>query len=196
VTPFDSHVFDPALVARLARGDRSAAREVYDRLAPTVLTLATRLLKDRSAALEVTQDTFVDVIEKASSLARHDALAAWVRRIAVNHCLSRIRSPWYRRRVLVDDDEELADADGAPRLDESRDLDAALARLPGLTRVVLWMHDVEGHTHREIAALLGRTESFSKSQLSRAHRRLKEWFDGADTGTRRSRSNGAHRAPS
>ena len=53
------------------------------------------------------------------------------------------------------------------------DLDAALANLPSVGRAVVWLHDVEGFTHKEIAALMGKTESFSKSQLSRAYQRLR-----------------------
>jgi RNA polymerase sigma-70 factor (ECF subfamily) len=54
------------------------------------------------------------------------------------------------------------------------DLDAALKRLAPLSRAVVWLHDVEGYTHSEIGRLLGRTASFSKSQLARAHERLRE----------------------
>jgi RNA polymerase sigma factor (sigma-70 family) len=172
--------FDDDLVARLRRGDRAAARAVYDRLAPAVYTLAARILGDRGAAAEVTQDTFVDVIEKAGRLERAGALSAWVRRIAVNHCLARLRSPWHRRRVSLPDGALEATEEALPADGERRDLDAALAGLPADARFVVWMHDVEGHTHGEIAAALGRTESFSKSQLVRARRRLKEWFDDAD----------------
>jgi RNA polymerase sigma-70 factor (ECF subfamily) len=53
------------------------------------------------------------------------------------------------------------------------DLDAALANLPDVARAVVWLHDVEGFTHKEIAGLMGKTESFSKSQLSRAYMRLR-----------------------
>ena len=53
------------------------------------------------------------------------------------------------------------------------DLDSALASLPDVSRVVVWLHDVEGFTHKEIASQLGKTESFSKSQLSRAYRKLR-----------------------
>ena len=58
------------------------------------------------------------------------------------------------------------------------DLERALATLPPLTRSVVWLHDVEGYTHGEIAAMLGGTPSFSKSQLARAHARLRELLDG------------------
>ena len=57
------------------------------------------------------------------------------------------------------------------------DLDAALANLPDVARAVVWLHDVEGFTHKEIAGLMGKTESFSKSQLSRAYRRLRPMLE-------------------
>ena len=57
------------------------------------------------------------------------------------------------------------------------DLDAALAELPPVSRAVVWLHDVEGYTHREIADLMGKSESFSKSQLSRAYQRLRPYLD-------------------
>jgi RNA polymerase sigma-70 factor (ECF subfamily) len=38
---------------------------------------------------------------------------------------------------------------------------------------VVWLHDVEGYTHHEIGRLMGKSSSFSKSQLARAHQRLR-----------------------
>ena len=52
--------------------------------------------------------------------------------------------------------------------------------LPPVSRAVVWLHDVEGYTHREIGEALGRTTSFSKSQLARAYHRLRQLLgDGA-----------------
>ena len=53
------------------------------------------------------------------------------------------------------------------------DLDRAMSNLPDVARAVVWLHDVEGFTHKEIGGLMGKTESFSKSQLSRAYQRLR-----------------------
>jgi RNA polymerase sigma-70 factor (ECF subfamily) len=61
------------------------------------------------------------------------------------------------------------------------DLEAAMTRLPERTRAVVWLHDVEGYTHEEIAELMGMTTSFSKSQLARAHQKLRRWLEGAVT---------------
>ena len=43
---------------------------------------------------------------------------------------------------------------------------------------MVWLHDVEGYKHEEIAELMGMTVSFSKSQLARAHLRLQKMLGG------------------
>ena len=58
------------------------------------------------------------------------------------------------------------------------DLESALQRLPETSRAVVWLHDVEGYTHEDIAEMMGKTVSFSKSQLARAHLRLRGWLGG------------------
>jgi DNA-directed RNA polymerase specialized sigma24 family protein len=45
---------------------------------------------------------------------------------------------------------------------------------------VLWLHDAEGLTHEEIAAAFGRSNSFSKSQLARAHAQLRQWLEPSE----------------
>ena len=62
------------------------------------------------------------------------------------------------------------------------DLEAAMERLPERSRAVVWLHDVEGMTHEEIAELMGMSASFSKSQLARAHLKLRGWLDAEGAG--------------
>jgi len=57
------------------------------------------------------------------------------------------------------------------------DVERALAALPPTARAVVWMFEVEGYSHEEIARAFGRSVSFSKSQLARAHVRLRAWFE-------------------
>ncbi len=72
---------------------------------------------------------------------------------------------------------------GAGTAAERVDLETALAQLPATARAVIWLHDVEGYSHDEIAAMAGRTASFSKSQLARAHARLREMLAPGSGGT-------------
>jgi RNA polymerase sigma-70 factor (ECF subfamily) len=194
MSKFAAAVIDAQLVLRLRGGDRAAAAAIYAQLAAPVHSLAARILGDPQLAAEVTQDTFIEVIEKAATVEHVDAFGGWVRRIAVNHCLARLRSPWYRRRAWSASSEADPAPIHTPRPDQVRDLEAALAMLSAGARFVVWMHDVEGYTHKEIGALLGKSESFSKSQLARAHVRLLAWFEGAESpgveGDERTRRNG------
>jgi RNA polymerase sigma-70 factor (ECF subfamily) len=84
------------------------------------------------------------------------------------------------RRNKYRDADELHDELVGNRREETHlrmDLEAALERLPEVSRAVVWLHDVEGYTHDEIAGMMGKTPSFSKSQLARAHVRLRRWLD-------------------
>ncbi len=157
---------------------------IYRACGRAVYTLIRRLIPP-AAADDLFQEVFVQILRSIGSYAGEGSFAGWVRAITVNKCLTHLRSPWQRRALWLDAQEEqpaaLALIDAAPRPDVqatiNADLERALAALPALTRSVVWLHDVEGYTHHEIASLLGRTPSFSKSQLSRAHQRLRELLD-------------------
>lgn len=155
----------------LKRGDPAAQTEAYRILAPPVMGMAQRILGDRGLAEEVVQDTFISVIERASSLKNPKAAVGWVRQTAVNHCLMRLRSPWQQRRDGTPVDQADLSQEG-PREENLRDLERALLRLGPETRMVLWLHDVEGYTHKEIARTFGKSESYSKSQLARGYEKL------------------------
>jgi RNA polymerase sigma-70 factor (ECF subfamily) len=100
-----------------------------------------------------------------------------------------LRSAWTKRgQSLADDWHDVTEGavanhgvSGHP--DDAMDLDAALASLPDVARAVVWLHDVEGFTHKEIAGLMGKSESFSKSQLSRAYLRLRPMLEVTDNNT-------------
>lgn len=156
----------------LKHGDPQAQAEAYRLLAPRVLGMAQRILGDRGLAEEVVQDTFVSMIEHGATLSHADAAVGWIRQTAVNHCLMRLRSPWIRRRVGEAPAEDPDPRDDGARTEDLRDLERALGRLGRETRMVLWLHDVEGYTHQEIGQVFGRSESYSKSRLARGYRKL------------------------
>lgn len=172
----------PAELAGAMRGDRQAHARLYECFAPGVYTLARRMLVEPALADDVLQETFVDVIRGIGGFRGDASLDTWIRRIAINHCLMHLRSPWHVRGEALP--EDLVASQGAADVQTSAqhqlDLGGALARLPAVSRAVVWLHDVEGYTHREIAELLGRTPSFSKSQLARAHERLRGLMSDAD----------------
>jgi RNA polymerase sigma-70 factor (ECF subfamily) len=138
-----------------------------------------RFTKVPAHAEDLVQETFIEVMRSIAKFRGEAALGSWIRRIAISKALMFLRSAWTARsQSLGDDWNEVTPGDAASHgisrhPDEALDLDAALANLPSVARAVVWLHDVEGFTHKEIAGLMGRTESFSKSQLSRAYQRLR-----------------------
>ncbi|HKL63888.1 MAG TPA: RNA polymerase sigma factor [Woeseiaceae bacterium] len=171
---------DESLIRRARRGDADAHESLYRALAPAVYTLAVRLVKVPAVAEDMLQETFIEVMRSLPRYRGDASLATWVRRIAMSKCLMHLRSAWHRRAGEFGDGDDPVDG-GAPVADSvglRLDLEAALASLPAESRVVVWLHDVEGYTHREIAMAMHKTESYSKSQLSRAHRRLRGLLEG------------------
>jgi RNA polymerase sigma factor (sigma-70 family) len=172
---------DQDLLERARRGDRQAHATLYRAFAPMIYTLACRMLGSRSLAEDVLQDSFVEVIRKADQFRGQAAIGAWIKRIAINKCLTLLRSPWTQRRIAGVDCEQarFAGRDTAPDggTETQAALSQALAKLSAPARAVVWLHDVEGYTHDEIGRLMGQSTSFSKSQLARAYRQLRAILD-------------------
>ena len=169
---------EPATVAGAQRGDTAAQGHLYEIFAPMVYTLARRMLVSPALADDVLQETFVEVLRKLHTYRGEAALGFWVRRIAVNKCLMYLRSGWNSRRVETDAIESLYPPVRDARAEDQIALEHALAALSNTSRMVVWLHDVEGYTHKEIGAMMGRTTCFSKSQLARAHKRLRTLLEG------------------
>jgi len=170
---------DPSIVKRAARGDARAHEIIYRAFAAPVYSICLRFTRVPAQAEDLVQETFIEIMRSIAKFRGEAALGSWIRRIAVSKALMYLRSAWTARgQSLADDWHEVTPGDVAShgvssRPDVALDLDAALANLPPVSRSIVWLHDVEGFTHKEIAALMGRTESFSKSQLSRAYQRLR-----------------------
>jgi RNA polymerase sigma-70 factor (ECF subfamily) len=178
--PFSDNDLPPDTVPRAQAGDAAACEAIFRAFERPVRTLACRLVSRRPVAEDITQDVFVDVLSNLRRFDGRGSFAGWVRAIAVNRCLMHLRSPWQRSLRWLDTVSEDGGEwrDGVAATDgEHVDLERALARLGDTARVVVWLHDVEGYTHGEIGALLGGTASLSKSQLARAHARLRELLE-------------------
>ena len=126
-------------------------------------------------AEDLMQDTLIAMFDHLADFRGEAPFGIWVRSIAVSRCLMAFRSPWHRARVALDGwlEDGSAAAAQESRTSDLIDLDRALARLSPVTRAVVWLYDVEGWSHEEIARSFERTVSFSKSQLARGHARLR-----------------------
>ena len=162
------------LLARARRGEMAAIEHVYRAFERPAYTLALRMLGNPDSAREVVHDAMLHLLERIGQFRGDSPFWGWLRQIVVNQALMRLR----RDRVVAFD--ELPDDDDSPSaapppwaVADGRHLEHALARLPALTRSVLWLYHVEEYTHQEIAAMTGKSVSFSKSQVARGGVRLR-----------------------
>ncbi len=175
---------DDLVLARARRGELQALEQIYRMYERPVYTLGLRLCGGKDEADEVLQETFLEVVRSIKSYRGDGRIGAWLRQVTTSKALGKLRKMRTRQAELNGDDP-LEQAEDhyldSPRMvlteqPERIDLERALARLPATTRVVVWLHDVLGHSHPEIATLMGRSVSFSKSRLARAHSRLRLWL--------------------
>ena len=179
MTKFADITIDQGIIKRAAAGDARAHEIIYRAFSAPVYSICLRFTKAPAHAEDLVQETFIEIMRSIAKFRGEAALGSWIRRIAVTKSLMFLRSAWTKRGQSLSDDWDDMTA-GEPvshgvssHPDDAMDLDAALANLSDVSRAVVWLHDVEGFTHKEIAGLMGKTESFSKSQLSRAYRRLR-----------------------
>jgi RNA polymerase sigma-70 factor (ECF subfamily) len=169
---------DAALLARAARGEAGAARLLAARHAPALLASARRMLNDPAEAEDVAQEAFLRLWRAAPDWPASGGgapVAAWLRRVAINLCLDRLR----RRGRWAALDEAAEPPDPAPsaldRLaaaNRAEALAAALAALPDRQRAAVTLRHVEELGNPEIAAALGVSVEAVESLLARGRRRL------------------------
>jgi len=166
------------LVARAKSGDLEALEALYRAFETPVYNLALRVLRRPEDAEDVLQETFLDVVRNIQQYRGEGHLWGWIRRIASTKALMRIR------RDSVRQTESLDDEPGKPgmHIAANLDLERAFEHLSETSRAVVWLHDVEGYTHEEIAEQMGKTVSFSKSQLARAHARMRRMLNEGGEG--------------
>jgi RNA polymerase sigma-70 factor (ECF subfamily) len=175
-------VVDEVLVGRARRGDPKALETIYRLFGQAVFTLARRICLSTSVAEDVTQETFLQAYRSLPDFRGDGAFGAWLRRITVSKALTAMRTNRRLARELtgtIPGDAETMPATPTSCSEQGWqrvDLERALVSLPESARVVVWLYDVEGMSHQEIAELFGRSVSFSKSRLARAHQSLRVWL--------------------
>ncbi|MEP6483058.1 MAG: sigma-70 family RNA polymerase sigma factor [Rudaea sp.] len=166
------------LIDRACAGELRAFEQIYRRFERPMYTLALRVLGDAEAARDTLHDAMLKVFQRIAQYRSEAPFWAWLRQIALNEALMRLRA---RRPIDTDFDPELIGDDNAAPWTQAdgATLDRALSNLPDVTRSVIWLYHVEGYSHPEIAEMMGKTTSFSKSQLARGTARLRTLLDPA-----------------
>ncbi|MGH7699204.1 MAG: RNA polymerase sigma factor [Gemmatimonadales bacterium] len=175
------------LIRRLKGRDARALEELYDALAPWVLGVAYRVLRDEGEAEEVLSDVFVQVWRRIDQHdARRGPLVPWVLSIARHRALDvlRQRRRWWRKAERWERAREVEEGDAVPPPSPHeasvpgwpvhQEVHRALAALPEEQRRVVILAYFEGLTHSEIARRTGQPLGTVKTRLRLAQGRLAE----------------------
>ncbi len=131
----------------------------------TLYRAALAILGDAHEAEDAVQDAFLRCLEKGPEFESPAHEKAWLLRVTVNGCKSRLRSPWRRRTAPLLDTYPAAGP-------EEQSLMEAIGALPARDRAVLHLYYYEGYQTAEIAGMTGWREGTVRSRLTRARAKL------------------------
>lgn len=176
--PGDPQLHDASLVAAARGGDVRAFERLYRAHTGKVMGLCLRMTRQRDVAEDCVQQTFIRAWRNLPAFEGRSSFGTWLHRIAVNEVLSHARNHGTRAESN-DDAFETAIAepgDGTREHDagEVMDVERALATLPEGARHVVVLQAVYGHSHEEVAEMLGIAVGTCKAQLHRGRRLLRE----------------------
>lgn len=127
---------------------------------------ALAVMGNKPDAEDVVQEVFLRAYEKAPRFESEAHEKAWLIRVTVNLCNSRLRSPWRKRTEPLLDSYPAAEP-------EQRELLEHVLSLPPKYRAVIHLFYYEGYPVKDIAELTGQKESTVRSLLTRARQKLK-----------------------
>lgn len=171
-----------------AEGNRSALRLLYDQEAPRLLTVVTRILKNRALSEDVVHDAFIKIWQNAD--AYHSDLGSargWLYTLTRNLALNALK--YSQRQVLAEPDflldlcdnkvlESNEKQDGLSELADDpltqESLKICLEHLQPEPKLCVLHAYVDGYTQQEIAKLLDKPLGTIKSWIKRSLSTLKE----------------------
>lgn len=158
------------IAIRLRQGDRAGLRAVYDTYARYLTAVCARYIADDDDIKDVLQEAFIRIYDAAGSFEYRGSgsLKGWLTRIVVNQALKHLRDNKALFVPLSPQQEDIAEEDADTDQVPTEVIHNMIRELPDGYRAVFNLYVLEQRTHKEIAALLGITESTSASQLHRA----------------------------
>jgi len=163
------------LVEKARQGDQQAMHRLYRMYLPTMYNTCIRIVANQLDAEDIIQESFVSAFSGINGFRGESTFGTWLKRIVINKSLNHMRC----KKLSFVDYDNIQIEDTYPEVDDLPDIPMeviheSIKSLPEKARVVLNLYLLEGYIHREIAGMLGISESTSKSQYNRAKNLLKD----------------------
>jgi RNA polymerase sigma-70 factor, ECF subfamily len=178
---------DRSALERMARGDRDALAELYDRHGRVVYSLALRIVRDQRDAEEVVQDVFAQAWRQSGRYrAGRGSVIAWLMTLTKSRAVDRVRGRRARPDATGDSEPIVDMSDTAAPADErlasaarAEQVRAALEALPLLQRIAIELAFYDGLTHSEIADRLEQPLGTVKTRIRQGLMKLRDQLSGA-----------------
>ncbi len=162
---------DMQVVESLQARDKEAFRSLVERLEQPIIGYLHRLVGDREVALDLAQDTFLQVYKEIGKMPEDLSLNAWIYRIATNYGLRYLNRKKLRSFIHLDASEDYHPSfavEGPEGQAETRVLvEQALRSLKPEDAACLQLHYGDGFTYEEIAQILRLSPEAVRKRVSR-----------------------------
>ena len=148
--------------------DETQARYLVNQYADMILRISYQYLKQTCDAEDICQTVFLKYITADMAFESTEHEKAWMIRTAINTCKDHLKSAFFRRTVALEDAAHVA----APAVPDTWLLDA-MKELPEKYRISLYLYYYEEYSAREIAEVMGVSESTVGQYLTRGRRKLR-----------------------
>ncbi len=165
------------LIVRLARGERSALAEMYDRHSGELRSFARRLVGEPEAAEDLVHDVFLALPRAVARFEGRSTLRTFLFAIAVRHCQNHVRTATRRRKASERLARELETEVHAEEPHDARlasALTRALDSLPLDQRLAFVVCVIEERSSTEASVILNAPEATVRTRLHRAKQKLRE----------------------
>lgn len=176
---------EPQWLTQSRAGDHDAYKKLVNAHRDAVFRAAFHVLKNEEETLDVVQESFLKAYQKLKSFEGKASFRTWVRRIAVNRSLNRLRDTKKHRAVaalpegdFVADDRVQTPQQITERAELKMLVRKEIDNLPPKHSVALKLHDLEGLSYEEIAHLTDSKPGTVMSRIHYARQKLKERLAG------------------
>lgn len=161
------------LVIAMKEGDEQSFSTCYKLLSPLIYSVVFRICCRGSIAEEIMQDTFIEAFRNILQLKENKNFTPWIKRIAFNKTMTHFNKIKNEVSVTEEHLDILKVEDFDSKLIHQNQLEFLMGHISDEAKLIVWLFIVEGYSHKEIATLTNKTQSYSKSIISRNLEKLR-----------------------
>ena len=161
------------------KGDRKAQTHLYTAFYKKIYNSCFRILQNQCEAEDAMQESFIKAFSRITQYEKETPFEAWILRIAINTAIDKLREnkpEWvnYDEKHFHYLEEEDESEEWELTLEKTKQIKAAIERLPDAARIIISLYLIEGYDHEEISEILHISSGNVRIQYMRAKQKVIE----------------------